>query len=644
MIDTRHRRFLLKTLFAVTLASGFIHTPTTAGPLSRGSEPTPAPEPVPLPGDGRITFLHLNDLHAHLVSHKDIVRDPDTGLTRVEERGGLARIKTLADEIEAGNPQATLFMNIGDTFHGGVESLYTDGNAIVPAINAMGIDVGVPGNWDFAYGPKVTRNRFGANPDSDSDILRPAYPNLGGNVTDTSGLGEEPLMPASATFQLGNVKVGVIGITSDMVEDMFGMLGFQMDFLQGHIQHLNYVIDNATALRADGCAVVVVMSELGIHKDMALANALSTASGGLRANGRPMVDVFFSAHTHEVTATDHEEVASSGALVVEAGDDTYLGQMDLFIEGGEVIAHQWTLHDVDLSIAEQTQVRQLVDTARAPFLAVDRGDETTHLHLSMGDVDMTLDKPIDAVVGHTARQIDRRGLLENSFNKAFTELLRSRTGTDIAMTNGFRFDTVIEGNPLSPGEIRVEDAYRFFPMEFRIATARIQAGDFADVVRHNMVRVFSTHAFNQVGGWMDGYAGLEIDVDLTDSDGDGSRLLTLRLKGEAQALEPDRWITVAGCRRPKEIDDTALCSYTGFTDVTGVPDANGVEYSGTEFLIDALEDLERNGLLFANTDNNVVTDISQTPMWPADPYVQPLYGIGPEGPQEAAEDGNGRRR
>ena len=75
------------------------------------------------------------------------------------ERGGLARLATLIKKIRSENPNSVL-MNIGDTYHGGVEGLFTNGNAIVDPVNALGIDVGVPGNWDYAYGPGVFRLRY----------------------------------------------------------------------------------------------------------------------------------------------------------------------------------------------------------------------------------------------------------------------------------------------------------------------------------------------------------------------------------------------------------------------------------------------------------------------------------------------------
>ena len=112
-----------------------------------------------------VSLLHYNDLHAHLTPHKDMVRYGDTCATdpsatfSIGNRGGIAKLKTLVDQLKTANPN-TILMNIGDTYHGGVEAAYTSGNAIVAPVNALGIDVAVPGNWDFAYGPGVWRKRY----------------------------------------------------------------------------------------------------------------------------------------------------------------------------------------------------------------------------------------------------------------------------------------------------------------------------------------------------------------------------------------------------------------------------------------------------------------------------------------------------
>jgi hypothetical protein len=83
-----------------------------------------------------VVFIHLNDLHANLTPHRDLVRESDASgapVSHVETRGGLARIATAIRQIRTGT-QHSVLMNIGDTYHGGVEALYSRGNAIVAPV------------------------------------------------------------------------------------------------------------------------------------------------------------------------------------------------------------------------------------------------------------------------------------------------------------------------------------------------------------------------------------------------------------------------------------------------------------------------------------------------------------------------------
>ena len=321
--------------------------------------------------DRQVTFIHLNDLHANLIPHTDLVRTT-TGdgqsTARIETRGGLARIATLVQQIREEAPGTTVLMDIGDTYHGGVEALYTRGNAIVAPVDALHVDIGVPGNWDFAYGPIVTRLRYATNSTWLAQLVnkiifgeavkRPAYPLLGGNVRKTLGilLEDEPLLPTTYKMQVAGVKIGFIGITSDIVPRMSPMLSLGFTFLQGQAAYEDLINTAARELRAEGVDLVVVMSEFGLHRDYQLANHID-----------PGVNVFFSAHTHEVTTEPLK--SASGALVVESGNDGYLGRMTVDIHDSEPPVFHWEILPVTDDIAEDPAMAALVDTARAPFLA-----------------------------------------------------------------------------------------------------------------------------------------------------------------------------------------------------------------------------------------------------------------------------------
>lgn len=603
-----------------------------------------------------ITFIHMNDLHAHLTPHLDVVPDAPPGesstRTKIVERGGLARLATVAKRIRAENPNS-IFMNIGDTYHGGAEAMFTNGNAIVDPVNALGIDVGVPGNWDFAYGPLVTRMRYtnlpmtrfmrpaqraatriGSGPlarmrdrrpqrDAESDddrmldmmmpfgeIKRPNFPNLAANVKLTFPPMQRgnTLLPPTLTKTIGGVKVGMIGITSDIVPRMHKMLAFGMDFLQGEQNYKNLIDAHQRRLRAEGAQIVVVMSELGIHRDYRLAQIVE-----------PGVDVFFSAHTHE--AVFKPLTSESGALVVEAGNDGYVGRMDVRVANGRVIDRRWELLALDKSIPEDAAMKKLVDRARAPFLA-----KNANFSIPMPMLKQRLTQPINTVIGHTDVTLDRRNVLESRFNDLMGEILRQYSGADVAMTPGFRFDSVVPGRDMPiedrtivSGAITLEDVYRFFPVPYTISTAEIDGTKFRELMEEALSNVFSPDVFRQSGGWLEGFSGVDASIKLTGPD--GNRVGSLRLKKNGAPVDGTR-VKVVGCSRLLDPQDS-LCSYPGFSNVRPlINPANGQPWTPVDLFVDAM----RKGTPAAPANN--LREASGVPLWPRAPFIQPLTGTG----------------
>ncbi len=612
-----------------------------------------------------ISFVELNDLHANLVGHKDLVREAD-GSTKVAIRGGMARMKTVIDRIRAQNSD-TLVMNIGDTFHGGVEAFYSLGNAVADPLNAMGIDIGVPGNWDYYYTPAVTRARYGrvdeeivqvsfpglADP---FPIKRPNFPNLGANVRDITDPMPEDFLPATHMFEFDGIKVGFIGFTSDIVEMMQPMLAEGMDFAWGREEHARLLVRYAQQLRDAGADIVAVMSELGMPKDMDLSKTLAArVRDGSLADG--LIDVFFSAHTHEATRTPITAAADGSALyapVVEAGNDGYLGRMDVTLryEGSTTEGRlrntrteqhwsnqgmAWELIPIDESIPEDPTVKALVQAARAPFLDQDVSFRAVPF------LGQRLTQPIDTVIGHlppgsimnqeTALSgvLSRRDSLVSSFNVGLSQMMRDVTGTEIAFTPGFRMDAtvpeagyVLENGAVADGNITLEDAYRFFPMYYGLATGTTTGAHMKEVIEGILQTTYSSDSWNTRGGWNYGYAGLDISVDL--GAGDSRRLVDLRRSDDGSPVNDTDVLTVTGCRRLPIDFEGVLCGIGGFDNVTQVRNPQtGLPWSLVDVFTNMLQD--RSYALRVDRGMNV-TDSSRTARWPEADFIQPPEGVG----------------
>ena len=562
--------------------------------------------------EAQISFIHMNDLHANLVTHGELVRhvaQDGTAYTKIESRGGIARIATLVKELRKTNPNAIL-MNIGDTYHGGVEALYTRGNAIIAPVEALDIDIAVPGNWDFAYGPITTRLRYSRSASPLSSIVnkllfgttvkRPSYPVIAGNVRKTLPIlfEDEPLLPATYQLTVGANKIGFIGITSDIVERMSPMLAWGFTFLQGEDAYKTLINKHAQELREAGANLVVVMSELGLHRDHQLANVID-----------PGVDIFFSAHTHELTPAPL--TSKSGAIVVEAGNDAYLGNMVVTLSDGAASNFSWEVLAVDESLKEDPEMLKLVAQARAPFLG-----DNVKFEYPMPGVQLPLTEAIDTTSGHFPADLHRRNVLENPFNNLLADSMRSYYHTDIALTPGFRFDTVIPANT----KITLEQLYRYLPVPPELSKGTVSGKNLKAVFETELMRVFSADAFKHSGGWLMGVSGIDLTLDLSQAE--GNRVLAMARSDDKSEILPDDTLTVVSCTRPFDADDV-MCSNPGFASVEKLPGPNGEPWTPMLLLRHTLE----NNLSEIRTQLHV-HDNSQMPAWPRAPYLQPLHSEG----------------
>lgn len=564
---------------------------------------------VAVAADRQVTFIHLNDLHANLVPHTDLVRTTtDNGQpgSRIETRGGLARIATLVHQIREEAPGTAVLMNIGDTYHGGVEALYTRGNAIVEPVDALQIDIGVPGNWDFAYSPIVTRLRYSTDSSwlaravnkviFGEEVKRPRYPLLGGNVRKSLGIlfEDEPLLPTTHRLTAGDVDIGFIGITSDIVPRMSPMLALGFTFLQGQAAYEDLINTATRELRAQGVDLVVVMSELGIHRDYQLANSI-----------HPGVDVFFSAHTHEVTT--EPLVSASGALVVEAGNDGYLGRMTATLHNSDPPEFRWDILPVTGDIAEDPAMVALVDAARAPFL-----DRPVNFDYPMPNTDLPLVEPIDVPISKSPVLLNRRGVLTNSFNQFLADEIRAYYQTDVALTPGFRFDAVVpQGDPVT-----LENLYRYLPVPATLAKGNITGRNLRALFEKELSSAFSADAFQHEGGWFLGVSGLDLQVDLERAD--GQRVVSMRRAKDGAEILMDEILSIASCVRPFD-EPGVLCSGEGFTEVEPLFGPAGKAWTPLQFLRNRLEDGS------PQSRSGHVSDLSHTPVWPTAEFIQPLH-------------------
>ncbi|VAW79943.1 hypothetical protein MNBD_GAMMA15-1510 [hydrothermal vent metagenome] len=546
-----------------------------------------------------ITIIHVSDVHGHMLPH-----DEDFAVAgNRENAGGVARLATGIRNIrERVGVENSLTFMVGDSTHGGAEVLFTLGNAIMPVFNAFGIDAFVMGNWDFAYGTRVTRSRYvdslkgkipmsknnqttlsstipactGKASAADCNVIAANYPAIANNVyyfkENAVGAARKPnLDPSNRVFQpwvirvANGVKVGYVGITSSRLPVQNPLFNLGLRFTKGYTE----LPGDIAAARTAGADIIVLATELGLGDNIQLAKEIKG------------IDVILSGDTHE-TIPDPIEIKNvfSGhkVIIIESGEDAYLGELKLVVKGNEIKDYAFTLHEMTDEVAEDTSdyfvtggIKALVAENTKSFY--DGPDFTCHTFGPGGfqfGKGHTLCTPLDEVAGYTEVKLERRdviGDIMNNFIGDATLALGKNTGASIsddnafAISNGFRFDIPVlgSGTPLdgpaggvSNGAITVGEIYNFMPFTPAVSLVDFTGGLLRGRYEGFLEGVFDPHSFRHRGGWWMGFSDnmrFVMDLELSPTSVPlqtiGGRILSMELNGNP--VDPSKIYTVVSC-------------------------------------------------------------------------------------------------
>jgi len=599
-----------------------------------------------------ITLIQLQDVHGNIAPHPGIIHNIDGSETEVSNGGGLAKSKTLINDIRADNPNS-LLLAVGDTVHGTAEVLFTVGDAIMPTLNSLGIDAYTPGNWEFGYGPAVFRNRFtsfGPKPGLPANIqvmagavdcgdvpviagvtdvpgfcvemppspsahrvIRANFPTLAVNVyndTDTAPLPgflhNKPVMPGFKMFNVDGVDIAVIGITASIVPQQASAFSIGLRFTQG-VKELPGVINTVKGLGAD---VIVVQSELGLSQNLAIAQQFDD------------IDVMLSAHTHETTLSalvaseDEVEQAAPNkshrlkgrTVVVETTEDMYLGRLDLTIKNGAVDKFVWEAIPVDDSVAEDPTTKILVDAAIAPFndgvtrhtfmpggfCAPGPVPDQATLNAKCGDTTtrgLQLTESLDTVVGYTDVGLHRDNVLEDEINNFIADAVYNTTNTIMGGGVDLSMTNGFRfGNPiLEGGPITLGDLYTQFPISPAVAVAEFSGTAILNDLERVLTAVFDRNPFLQRGGWYMGLANMTQKIDLDNRPYSSSDRRIVETKIGGVKLDPSKRYTFASCFPHGDAVDR-VCRTNGGNNHQFFQLSDPDDYSSTVTLVGPLND------------------------------------------------------
>ena len=429
-----------------------------------------------------LTVVQLNDSHAYFDLHQEMFWQGDHAVYR--PAGGYARIATIAKQIRAESQARVLFCDCGDTLHGTYPALNTQGQALIPLLNSLGLDA-MTAHWEFAYGPKVFHQR----------VLELNYPMLAINVYDkeTKKLVYQPYV----IKEIDGLKVGLVGIASNIVDKTMPPSYSEGIFFALGKDELPLMIDRLrTKEKVD---LIVLVSHLGFPQEMKLLSEVQC------------IDVCLSGHTHNRL---YKPVLQGKSLVIQSGcHGSFLGRLDLEVDGGQIVDYRHRLIEVEAAIQPDPIVDELIRQALAPY----KND-------------------LSEVVGETATALNRGTTLEATMDNFLLQSLLESTGAQLAFSNGWRY-----GAPIVPGKITLNDLYNIIPMNPPVSTVELTGEELLVMLDENLERTFSCDPYNQMGGYVKRCLGLNVYFKIENPP--GQRIQKLFAGNEE--IQPDRYYTAA---------------------------------------------------------------------------------------------------
>ena len=337
------------------------------------------------PASARLTILHTNDTHGHLLpfSYPSIV-PAGSDLEQLKERrdiGGIARRAALVQRIrteQTGRGIPVWFVDIGDFSDGTPFSTEYKGEADVAAMNAAGYDFGTFGNHEF-NNPLAQLQKL---------LRLTKHPVLLANAVDRAT--KKPIGEAWRIERVGGVRVGVFGlVTRESATYPAAKEG--VDILD-EVATARSVVE-ALRTQAD---IVILLSHCGEGTDEKLATEV------------PGIDVIIGGHSHSRMpigqlvwrGDDLKQNDVNGTVIVQAfqwGGE--LGRLDLLFAreaGGawRVSRYRARLIPITPDMPAEPMVAALVDKYWKPIAsrfgevmgraAADfssRGDDAAPYHL-----------------------------------------------------------------------------------------------------------------------------------------------------------------------------------------------------------------------------------------------------------------------
>ena len=349
-----------------------------------------------------LVVLHTNDFHGYI--------SPDG-----DRSAGLARVATYFND-ERARRSKVLALDAGDCVSGTPVSTLFQGRPIFEVMTAVGYDAAVLGNHEFDYGwREILAYR---------DIAD--FPLLSANAHGPAGelIADAPF----ATLSLEDLRVGIIGITTERTREFTTAEGNEGVTFDGEIASVSAVVDSLKA-HVD---IVILLSHAGHVADSTLAESVDD------------IDLIVSGHNHTVVSPP--QIVRDTPIVRAGAYTSHVGHVQLLYD-----------HEAE----QVTKVEgSVVPAAELP----PPDPEVAAIVAKWED---RVSELVDITIGHTERDWSQEEMY-----MLVEHILATRSGSDIGFYNkgGVR-------NRLYQGDITVRHIWTIHPFGNQLAIVQIRGQD-----------------------------------------------------------------------------------------------------------------------------------------------------------------------
>ena len=506
VVTASSRRDFLKRSALLGMAAGLAPLQSAISAPVVNTDPEPLSPSLPL-GNGKVTLLYTSDIHAQLHTHDEFFWE--NGKAVYKRRGGLAVLKTMVESFRRKAPEQTLLIDGGDYYHGHAVASLTEGEALIPLLNAFNYDLLLPGNWEVVYKKKKMLYDLGHS--SAAKICA----NMWHNSNDEYN-GDLIYQPYWIKI-VGGVKIGFIGYTDHLIPKRQSPAyseGIRFDHADKTVaKYVKYLREY------EACHLVMLVTHMGLAQQVGLANN-PVCTG---------VDFILGADTHERVRVPIE---CKYTKVVECGAfGSFLGKLELEVADGKLKNYQYDLLDVDPEIyPPDPELVEMIHTAARPY-----------------------DEELKKVIGYSSTPLVRYFVLETPMDNLLTDAIMWKFKPDVALSNGFRFCQPLNVEA-SSGKVAItkEFLWNMLPVNSEAKMGVVTGQQILDWLEKELQNAFAKDPSKRFGGWFVRYAGMQVNFTINNEF--GKRVNSVVIKGKP--LDKLKEYRIVACEREGDPDDT----------------------------------------------------------------------------------------